>query len=109
MRITRTDAGEDRAYRPAHDRQVEHCAPVVDVPDVERQPIVPRERVAAAHLDEASDARTHLVPASLIRRIAWKILRQEGPRTDQRHFASEHIQKLRQLIDAGSAEPAADR
>src|SRR5262249_62252373 len=102
-------SAQDGEHRPAQDREIEPDAPVVNVPDVERKAVVPRQRVAAAHLHETGDAGTNSVPARLLRRVTRQILRQQRPGTDQRHVAAKHVQKLRQLVDAGFAEPAANR
>src|SRR5262249_15747778 len=87
VRIPRAPSAEYGEHRATEEREIEPDAPVVDVPDIERQSIAPRKRVAAVHLYEAGDAGTHLVPAPLLRRVARQVLRQQRARTDERHLA----------------------
>ena len=101
-------AARERHERAPEDPKVEPEAPVVDVPDVERELFLPREPVPSAHLGQAGQAGRDLVAARLLGGVALEVLRQQRARTDQRHVAAQHVPELRQLVEAGGAEPAAD-
>ena len=68
-------AAEDHADGAGEDADVEAERRVVDVPDVEGQPFVPRRRVATVHLGPAGDARPHLQPAGLRVVVAVEVAR----------------------------------
>src|ERR1044071_10220835 len=58
-------AAEESERRPRQDPQVEERRPVLDVPDVELDPLRPRQRGATVHLRPAGDAGLHVEPAPL--------------------------------------------
>jgi acetyl esterase/lipase len=58
--------------RPRDDPEVEEHAPPLRVFDVERDPLRPRDRRAAADLREAGDARPRVEPSPLLRRT-WRL------------------------------------
>src|SRR5690606_41736594 len=69
------------AFAPEHlhngepeDLEVQPEAPVVHVPDVLPEPLLPCRVVSAIHLRPARDARPHLVPPGLLRRITIEVL-----------------------------------
>ena len=68
---------------------------MVDVPDVERELLVPRHRVAAVHLRPAGDPRSHLVAARLLRRVQRQVLHEQRTRADQAHVAVQHVDAAR--------------
>ncbi len=55
------------------------------------------------------------MPAETSKRSKWcvseefRLVRKTGPRTDEGHFATNDVDELRQLVEAGLAEPAAER
>ncbi len=59
---------EHLRHRLGQDLDVEPRGAVVDVPDVEGELLVPRDRVAPVHLRPAGDPRPHLVAARLLGR-----------------------------------------
>ncbi len=102
-------AAEDHENGLEENRQVERHAPVIDVPGVEPEFLLPREGVAPPHLAPAGDARLDFVTPSLLGRVTIEILRQEGPRADQAHLSPQHLQELRQFVEARLAKQAAER
>src|SRR5215210_4548136 len=92
------------ADRRDDDPEVEPERPVVDIPDVEDEAVVPAYEVPALHLGEPSDAGLHVVPSCLLRRIARQVLEQEWPWSHDAHLALDDVPQLRQLVEAGSPE-----
>ena len=78
--------------------EVEEKGAVVDIPDVEAELLIPRKCVATIDLRPAGDARTDLVAARLLVRIARKVPRGERARANEGHLAGKDVQKLRQLV-----------
>src|SRR5581483_671557 len=69
-------AAEERERGAREDVQVEQRAAMVDVPHVELDPPLPRERRAAVHLRPAGDARLHLEPPPLLGVVALDLVAQ---------------------------------
>src|SRR5207248_6723039 len=70
-----------------------------------------RSAVAVAHLRPAGDPRLDEMALRIERDGASERLdeyRPLGPRTDEAHLAEEHVQELRQLVDAQPPDDAAD-
>ena len=79
---------------------------MVDVLHVEVHPLLESDLVAAAHLPEAGEARAHREPAALPRLVLRHFAGQGRPRTDDAHFAAQHVDELRELVDAELADEA---
>src|ERR1019366_1816193 len=82
--------------------------PVVDVPEIKRELLVPAEVITTVDLSPAGDTRFHIVPPGLLRSVALHILRQEWPWTNQTHLAFQHIPQLGQLIETKLPEKLAE-
>src|SRR5512134_777805 len=41
--------------------------------------------------------------------IAVQLVQGNGPRADERHFTAQHVNELRQLVQAETAQPLAER
>ena len=102
-------AADDLTQRTAEDLAVEAKGPVVDVPDVQRELVVPRERVAAVDLRPARDPRPHLVPPLLLGCVEIEVLHQQRARADEAHLAREHVEQLRELVEARAPEEPPER
>src|SRR5258705_1169583 len=76
-----TDAGlhECPPDRQQKDPGVEPERRVVHVPDVEREPMLPRQGVTAVELSPPGDPGPHLVPAGLLPTVARPGTHQERP------------------------------
>src|SRR4051794_15649630 len=69
-------AREERHGRPGEDLQVDPGRAVVDVPDVELDPVVPRQLRTAVDLRPAREARLDLEAAALVRRVTLDLVRE---------------------------------
>src|SRR3546814_4234702 len=78
-----------------------------DIPEVERELLIPGKRVAAVHLRPAGDPRAHFMPPRLLQAVKRQIFHQKGARPDQAHIALEHAPEARQFIQAGRTKEAA--
>ena len=101
-------AAHDHADGVGQDPQVEDGTTVVDVPDVEREPLVPRRRVAPVHLCPAGDARPNLQAAGLPVAVAGEVLHRQRPRADEAHLAGHHVDERRQLVEARRPQESAE-
>src|SRR5580704_11463596 len=64
--------------------------------------------LASRNLPEASDAGAHLAPLLAQLGIGIEHVQHERARTDQAHLAHDHVKQLRQLVNAGLAQEAAN-
>src|SRR5437763_3049324 len=101
-------AGEERERRAGEDLQVEPRAAVLDVPEVELDPLVPRELRPAVHLRPAGQARLDLETASLPRGVLVDLVAEGRARADQAHVAADDVPELRELVEGEAAQGAAD-
>src|SRR5262249_2132799 len=106
---THPRSAHDCAHGAENDQPVERDTAMIDVPDIERELLAPRERVAPAHLRQPRDARPDLVTTRLHGRVAIEILWQQGTRADHRHLAAQHVPELWQLVERQAAERASYR
>ncbi len=81
---------------------------MLHVPDVELDPLVPRQCGAAVDLRPAGQARAHLEPPALARRVLLDLVAERRPRPDQAHLSAHDVPELRQLVDGRLAQHAAD-
>src|SRR6185437_5643199 len=63
---------------------------------------------AAIHLPDAGDARRHQQAIAVAIAILLHLVAQGRTRADDAHVAAQHVEKLRQLVQAGGADKAAD-
>src|SRR5262245_56677206 len=99
---------EERERRSQEDREIHAWGAVVDVPDVELDPVRPRERGAAVDLGPAGEPGPHLEAAALVLVVLLDLVAERRPRADDAHVAANHIPELRQLVDGGPAQEAPD-
>src|SRR5439155_23889406 len=105
-RLALVGAGEEGERRPREDLQVEPRASVLDVPEVELDPLVPRELRASVHLRPAGQARLDLEPAALARGVLVDLVAERRARADQAHVAEDDVPELGQLVEREPAEDA---
>src|SRR4029079_2687763 len=101
--------GKKSERRQKQDLEIKEERTVVDIPDVEFELSLPVDRVPAVDLRPARDARFDFVPTSLegvVVSIEFQHLR---TRSHQTHLAHQHIEELRQLIEAAQPQQAAER
>ena len=82
------------------DAQIEPQGLVVDVPDVEGEPVAPGQVSASVDLGPSRDAGQHRVPAPLFPRVARNIADRQRPGTNEAHFAAQgrHRDRHRNLV-----------
>src|SRR5271169_407679 len=105
-----------RKERHQDDLHVQPQRPVVDIIEIVLEPLVHVVIVGdfaamTPDLRPARDARLDVVPAGITREpfdIALVVRERVRARTDDRHFADEDIDQLRQLVDAVAPEDGAD-
>ena len=88
-------------------RSVEGGAAVVDVLDVELDPLLPGDAGAALDLGPAGDPGQDLVAAALARGVVVDLGGDGRARADDRHLAAQDVDQVRDLVERGAAEEAA--
>ena len=91
------------------DPEVEPQAPLIDIPDVEPEPLAEYDRVPPVDLRPASDAGQHLMPPVLLRRVVRQVFHEQRTRSHQRHVAPHDVPQLRQFIEARLPKEPAHR
>ena len=81
---------------------------VVHIPHIQPEFLLPTDGVAAVDLGPAGDPRPHLMAPRLLRGVAPQVLHQKRPRPHQAHISFEDVEQLRQLIEAGGPQEAAE-
>ena len=94
--------------RPREDLQVEPQRRVLDVPEVELDPLVPRQRRAAVDLRPAGDAGQRVEPVALALVVAVDLDLDGRARADERHLAAQHVHQVGHLVEGGPAQPGAE-
>src|SRR5207248_6167853 len=92
-------AGEEGERRSREDLQVEPGRAVLDVPDVELDPIVPRQACSSVDLRPAGDAGPDVETPALSRRVALDLVRERGAGADEAHVAADDVPQLWQFVD----------
>src|SRR5687768_4212204 len=95
--------------RPEHDLEVASQRPGLDVVPLEADDLFEvGDQVSSVHLPRARepwyDAQSHEMAALIVADLA----RQRRAWADERHVSSEHVEQLRQLIEAEPAQKATD-
>ena len=88
-------AAEDDRGGAQEDLEVEPQRAVLDVPEVELDPLVPRQRRAAVDLGPAGDAGAQREAAALAVGVLLDLHRDRGARADDRHVALEDVDEVR--------------
>src|SRR5678815_1311490 len=74
------------------------------IPDVERKPLIPRKTIPPVHLSPPCDTGSDRMSEAFALAVIGQIFRQERPRTNKAHVPAQHVEKLRQFIEAGLPE-----
>src|SRR4051812_40091408 len=95
-----------------HDLEIEQRAPILQVPEIALDALA-EIGVAAQPLDlrPAGDARRGIVACVVVHDLVLEVLDELRPlraRSDQAHFAAQHVPELRQLIDVPAPQKGAD-
>src|SRR5438094_653777 len=103
-------AAEEGARRAQQDLQVDERRPVLDVPQVELDPLGPGEPRPAVDLRPARDARPDVEPVTLPLVVLVDLITERRPRPDDRHVAAHNVPELWQLVQRQPAQdPAGTR
>ena len=92
----------------SEDLQVDARRAVLHVPDVELDPVGPRQLRAAVDLRPAGQAGTDREALALSLGVALYLVAEGRPRPDHRHLAADDVPELRQLVDRRSSKQAPD-
>src|SRR5436190_4459288 len=101
-------AGQDRRNGTQQDAQVEPERAVLDVLEIEPHPLAEAQGTAPADLPQAGDAGLHVEPAQLPGLVLLDFLRNRGARADQAHVPLEHVEELRDLVEARDPQQPPD-
>src|SRR2546421_2842739 len=92
-------AGEQRQRRPRENFEVDPRRPVLDVPEVELDPLAPGQARATVDLRPAGHPRLHVESAPLARRVPVDLVCERRAWADQAHVAQEDVPELRHLVE----------
>ena len=96
-------------WRPDQDLHVGPGRPGSRVAQVEPNHLVEGHATASADLPESGDSRLGFQqPAAVPEIVRFDFIGDRRTRTDQGHFAPQHVNELRQLVQAGAAQKRAD-
>ena len=98
---------EHLAERPLQDPQVERQRAVLDVPEVELDPLRPRQRGAAVDLGPAGDPGLDREAAALALGVLVDLGLDRRARPDDRHVAAQDVPEVRQLVERVAAQDRA--
>src|SRR5215211_4445932 len=97
-------AGDQQAQGPREDAQVEAGRAMLDVPDVQLDPLLPGDPGAAVDLSPSRDAGRHVQPAALMGRVQLDLRLQGRARADDGQVAAEDVEEVRQLVEREPAQ-----
>lgn len=100
-----TDKGGSR-LEAEHD--VEPKRPILDIEDIQPVLVLEIEIRPASHLGHAGDARLDGEEAPMVLAVLLDFALLMRPRSHEAHFAAEHIEELRQLIERETLDERAD-
>src|SRR3954451_20600571 len=101
-------AAEERERRAQEDPQIEQRRSVVDVPDVELDPLGPGQSRSSVDVRPPGHARLPVEPPPLVLRVLLDLVAKRRPWPDHAHVAAEDVPELRQLVERELAQDAAD-
>src|SRR5260221_304807 len=81
---------------------------MLHIPDVELDPLLPRDPGAAVNLRPAGDTRPEVEAPALARRVELDLGRQGRARPDDPHLSPQDVEQVRQLIEGEAAQEPAD-
>src|SRR5579884_1123781 len=107
-RLIRAAAEEHSGNRLQQYLDVQAQAPVLDVEQVHEHHLVEVEVTAPAHLPQPGNAAGHLQSCLLPVLVALDFGWLRRPWTDDAHVAAQHVEELRNLVQAGGTDKRAD-
>src|SRR5579863_5473226 len=97
---------EYRRNRLEENLKIESDAPVLDVFKIQGHVGFPGGAVTCGNLPKPGEAGSDVETAQIFQRVSGIVIDRMGPRSDDTHLASEHIPKLRKLVEAGATQPS---
>ena len=92
-----------RFWRLQENLQVEEGRTVAGIAQIQPHHVIEFHAAATIHLPEPGDSRPGFEQtAAMPRGIHFHLIRQRRTRSDQRHFSAQHIDQLRQFVEAGA-------
>src|SRR5208283_1732397 len=98
---------ENRDRRADKNFKVTLERPMLDVLDVQAHHLIEGEAITSTHLPQASHARQYIETAAVPVLIHFDFVENGRARTDYAHFAAQHVDDLRQLVDAETSKESA--
>src|SRR5690606_2505254 len=86
------------------DAEIQQKRPVIHVPDIQLEPLVPLNIVATADLRETGDSRLDVVATHLLGGVEIEIFHQQRSWSNEGHVALEHVPELGKLVQTGLAQ-----
>src|SRR3954468_2546431 len=99
---------EECERRAQQDPEVDPRRAVLDVPDIQLDPLGPRQGRAPVDLRPSRDPGLHLEPPPLPSRVLLDLIAERRSRPDHAHVAAQDVPELRQLVERELAQDAAD-
>src|SRR6267143_4177050 len=106
VRSTRSAPGENDQWSPQQDLQVQPQRPVFDIRQVKLDHLVEIEDRPTTHLPQTSETWRNRESAKLARAIFGNFVGQRWPWADQAHLPAQHVEQLRQLVQAQPPQDA---
>src|SRR5690242_20494044 len=94
---------------PDKNEQIENRRPTVEVLVVQSHPFLKRDAASSIDLPKTCDARHNGEPTHLVRPVVLDLARQWRPRADKRHFTTQNVEKIRQLVDTRAPKKRSQR
>src|SRR5438477_5420121 len=107
--LARAASGHHDRKSPQDEIEIVADAPVIDVPHVQVHPFLERDLVPSGNLPDTSQSGANRKPAPLPPLVLRDFLRDGRAGADDAHVAAEHVDELRQLVDAVLAHKPAER
>ena len=99
---------EDLYQRHEEDFDIEPQGPIVNIPHIQGEFLLPGDGVAAVYLRPAGDPWFRVVSPHLFRGVSADVLHQKGPGPHKAEVAFEHVPELGELVDAGAPQKPAE-
>src|SRR5215472_5614855 len=90
-------AAQNRSDGAGDNSSIQPQAPMVHVPNIEPELLLPRERVSAAHLRPSGNARKHLVPSRLLWGVTLQVFHEQWTRSHHAELSSQDVPQLGKL------------
>src|SRR5215208_2221048 len=98
----------DHADAGREDEEVVAEGGLVEVGEVQLDPLVPGQRGAAVDLRPTRDPRPGVEPVALALRVAVDLHLDGGAGPDEGHLAAQDVDEVRELVERGAAQQRAD-